>query len=229
MDQPNVTEAGERIEIAALVPLALLESMRAHDRPREAFHEENITTGLPQRLGLTGVVESQIERYTAERKRSARVRQEEVADLIRLVLRRPDGEAILREAGRRVAQEEIGSDSPVRRLLRRILPHALARAAAGRRIRRLVRRLTGNARFAFESGDPPTVRLAECFTAELNSAGLACRLYGGMFEESIYIYTNSRPVVSHVNCIARGADGCEWKLEPPDSLGEASEAPDTAP
>jgi len=48
--------------VAPLLPLVLLESVRAHDRPREVLEDEDLAASLPRRLGLTGVVETQIPR-----------------------------------------------------------------------------------------------------------------------------------------------------------------------
>ncbi|MEX0907356.1 MAG: hypothetical protein WD054_03415, partial [Gemmatimonadota bacterium] len=91
-------------EVAAAYPIALLESVRSHDRPGEVLEDEQFAESLPRRLGLTGIVETQIRRYEDARRAGRQVQLDEVAGLIRLVLRRPDADAILREAGQRAAR-----------------------------------------------------------------------------------------------------------------------------
>ncbi|MGH7447075.1 MAG: hypothetical protein ACRELT_05925, partial [Longimicrobiales bacterium] len=90
--------------VSAAFPLALLESVRSHDRPGEVLEDEDLTISLPRRLGLTGVIETQIFRYEAAQKAGRDVPLHEVMSLIRLVMRRPDSEPILRETGQRMAR-----------------------------------------------------------------------------------------------------------------------------
>ena len=125
------------------LPLAVLESVRDHDRPSEVLEEEDLTASLPRRLGLTGVVESQIHRYRVARKRRERIPGDDVADLLRLVLRRPDATAILDEAGRELARRH--RRKPLYRLAgaARILPDALSTRIAKGSVGRLMRRITG--------------------------------------------------------------------------------------
>src|SRR5690606_21126730 len=118
--------------IAPAVPLALLESVRAHDRPSEVLEDEDLTVSMPRRLGLTDVIDSQIRRYRANGRRA--VPLTEVADLFRLVLRRPDAEAILRAAGTMIGRELFSTGAPgALRLLPRTARNALLRRALRRR------------------------------------------------------------------------------------------------
>ena len=96
--------------IAPALPLALLESIRAHDRPSEVLEDEDLTTSMPRRLGLTDVIDSQIRRYREDGRRG--VPLTEVADLFRLVLRRPDAEAIMRGAGANHRREQFSAGNP---------------------------------------------------------------------------------------------------------------------
>lgn len=191
-----------------LLPLALLESLKAHDRPSEVLEDEDLTTSLPRRLGLTGVVENQILRYEQARRRGRDVPAQEYQSLLRLVLRRPDADAILRESGSRAARREYERlPNAVMRLLR-ILParlrFALARRAALRSLRRLAAPATVEA-----AGRPFVVRLS----GNRGAAGPTCTILAGLIEETIALYTHTRAPVSHVRCIADSEKWCEWKLE----------------
>ena len=66
---PDAQETGDGFH--ADLPLAILESVRTHDRPAEVLEDEDLTISLPRRLGLTGVIETQIYRYQAAQKAGA--------------------------------------------------------------------------------------------------------------------------------------------------------------
>src|SRR5437773_6434490 len=89
--------------VIAALPVALLEATRSHDRPTEVLEDENVTLSLPRRLGLSNVVDTQIRRYEDAVRSGRRIPLDEFTSLLKLVLRRPDAEPILREAGARVA------------------------------------------------------------------------------------------------------------------------------
>ena len=56
--------------ITPLFPLLLLETMRDMDRPEELLEDEDLTTSLPRRLGLSDVVMVQIRRLQGEGKQN---------------------------------------------------------------------------------------------------------------------------------------------------------------
>lgn len=203
--------AESSMKVTALLPLALLESIRQHDRPREMLEDEDLSESLPRRLGLTSVVESQIYRYEQARKRGNRVPGEEVQDLLRLVLRRPDAEAILLEAGRVVARRHYARAPAVVVATRRILPRRLAAAAARRAARQVVRRIA----VAGEpdlSGPPLTLRLPHAITVPAEGPETACALVTGLLEELATLYTGARPAVRHQQCAGHGHPVCEWAV-----------------
>lgn len=199
-------------KIAAMLPLAILESVRQHDRPRETLEDENLSESLPRRLGLTDVVESQIYRYERARQRGDGVPEDEVHDLFQLVLRRPDAEAILLEAGRLVARRHYDAASAVTAATRKMLPRRMASAAARRAASRLLRRVagTGDRNVA---GPPLTVRIDDAVTASADASGKACALVTGLLEELANLYTGDRISVRHRACSARGDAACEWVAE----------------
>lgn len=202
------SDAGFRADL----PLAILESVRQHDRPAEVLEDEDLTASLPRRLGLTGVVESQIHRYRIARKRRERIPFDDVADLLRLVLRRPDSEAILREAGHDLARHH-GRKFFYRLLaLARVLPDALSTRIATRSLRRLLRRIGGGIPLRV-TRTPFQVELQGPVTARADRWGVACVLYGAAIEEVVQQATGTRPHVEHTNCEAKGAESCVWAVE----------------
>lgn len=212
MAAPARIDPGSDGSVAPLLPLALLESMRAHDRPREVLEDEDLASSLPRRLGLTGVVESQIQRYESARRRGKRVPAEEVANLLRLVLRRPDAEAILHEAGYQVARRHVRRARPPAAGALRLLPRAATLAAARHSARRLLKRLVGPGSVEVEGG-LLTARVRGGLVALLDADGAAtCVLYASALEELVFLYTGKRHTVVHGRCATRGDPVCEWSL-----------------
>lgn len=194
------------------LPLAILESVRDHDRPMEVLEDEDLTVSLPRRLGLTGVVESQIHRYRIARKRREMIPFDDVADLLRLVLRRPDSEPILREAGRDLARRFGRKSRYGLTSLARLLPDALSRRVASKTVQRLLRRIGGGIPLRV-SRSPFRVELEGTVTARADRYGIACVLYGAAIEETVHDATGRRPHVEHVACGAKGGERCVWMVE----------------
>jgi predicted hydrocarbon binding protein len=194
------------------LPLAILESVRHHDRPAEVLEDEDLAASLPRRLGLTGVVESQIHRYRIARKRRERIPFADVSDLLKLVLRRPDSEAILREAGHDLARHH--GRMALYRLapLARILPDPLSEWFAARSLRRLMNRIGGGTPLRVERA-PLRVEAETPVTAQADKYGVACVLYGAAIEEAAQHAIGRRPAVTHVACEARGDERCVWEVE----------------
>ena len=202
---------GFRAGFRADLPLAILESVRTHDRPTEVLEDEDLTAVLPRRLGLTGVVESQIHRYRLARKRRERIPYSEVGDLLRLVLRRPDSEPILREAGHAIARQH--GRRPIYRVpaFGRFLPGSISGRIARRTIRRLLRRIGGGVPLRV-TRKPFRVEMTDPVTARVDTMGIGCTLYGAAIEEMYAETTRIRPRVEHVECQGRGAERCVWEV-----------------
>lgn len=192
------------------MPLAILESIRKHDRPTEVLQDEDLTASLPRRLGLTGVVESQIHRYQIARRRRERIPREDVANLLRLVLRRPDAEPILRHAGRSLAAQHAGR--PFARVggLGRFLPDAFRAGLAKRVIHRLMHRIAGGS-VVRVTRDPFRVEITDSVTA-INPPGVACIFYGAAIEAAYGHATGQHANVEHTECTARGDAMCVWEV-----------------
>jgi hypothetical protein len=210
MSQQGIpTQPGFEGSVAAAFPVAILESVRSHDRPGEVLEDEDLTISLPRRFGLTGVVDTQSRRYEAAQREGRTVRLEEVMGLVRLVLRRPDADPILRETGERLARwhfrrtpglwQRVLQRGPTRLALRS------ARRAAVRALRDLQAgsRVEGTRPFTLRVDDPVTTRLQE---------GIACTLFTGLLEEQVRLYTGTSHAVSHRLCAAHGYDVCEWGI-----------------
>ena len=191
-----------------MLPLALLETVRDQDRPVELLEDEDLSVSMPRRLGLTGIVSTQIQRYEAAVASGARVPVLELTSLLQLVLRRPDAEPILRETGRRVTRLRLGNDAPfIARALRRFssLVFIPIRSAA----KRLLRGIAGEA--IVELAKPLVVRIRPSYTASL--AASACVLYTGALEELITLYMGHPGTIVHHRCTARGDAVCEWRIQ----------------
>lgn len=196
------------------LPLAILESVRHHDRPAEVLEDEDLAASLPRRLGLTGVVDSQIHRYRIAQKSRERVSDDQVANLLRLVLRRPDSEPILREAGHAIADHHVRK--PLYRIaaIGRVLPRALASRIAKRSVRRLLLRIGGGVPLRV-TRNPFQIQLEHPVTARVDRWGVACILYSAAIERAVEHATGTPPHVHHTSCETRGDPSCIWNVTTP--------------
>jgi hypothetical protein len=195
--------------VAAAYPIALLESVRSHDRPGEILEDEDLTVSLPRRLGLTGVVETQIMRYETAQRGGRPVRLDEFIGLIRLVMRRPDREPILRETGQRIARWQFRRTPELWRSVLHRGPARLATRSARRAAIRALRAIHASERI--EADKPYTIRLHDAITARLQE-GPACTMIVGLLEEQLLLYTGRPARVAQSSCAAYGDAVCEWTL-----------------
>ena len=199
-------------QVVSTLAVALLEATRSHDRPGEVLEDENLSISLPRRLGLSVVVETQIARYEAAVKAGRRMPLDEFISLLKLVLRRPDAEAILREAGARVAARHFEKAPGLYVTLVRALPRALGFVILARAARKLLRNITGSSHVDVR-GKPLVARLHQPATAMLEPAGVACALYGAAFEEIASLYVGKKGRVAHSRCVINGGSICQWTLD----------------
>jgi hypothetical protein len=196
-------------------PLTLLERVRAHDRPDEVLEDEDLMQSMPRRLGLTGVVFTQIRRYEEAERAGKPVPYGDVISLIQLVLRRPDAGIILWETGQAMAQRRLARVPGAMIRLARLMPgHGTASAA--RVGRRLLRALSGGG--SIEShGRPFRVAFNDCPLATLDALGTGCSLYTGALETLVRGYSGRETKIVHEHCRGRGEDACVWSeaLEEP--------------
>ncbi|MFI5232242.1 MAG: hypothetical protein ACHQSE_06990, partial [Gemmatimonadales bacterium] len=128
-----------------LLPLSLLEAVRAVDTPSGEHEAEFVPELRNKRLGLSDTVFAQIKRYSEAVRRKQRPPFDEAAALAKLVGRRPDADDVFREGGRILARQAYRTISPVTRKLMLTLPSLLSRPIALRHARRITRRYTDGA------------------------------------------------------------------------------------
>src|SRR5688500_2595280 len=168
--------------VLALLAVELLEATRSHDRPSEVLEDEDFSESLPRRLVLSNVIDTQINRYQGAGRAGRRIPIDEFISLLKLVLRRPDAEAILRETGARIARRQFEKSPGAAVSVVRMAPRALAFVVVARAARKLLRNVTGTDNVDV-GGKPLVARLHQPATAMLEPAGTSCALYGAAFEE----------------------------------------------
>lgn len=188
--------------------LTLLESLRDQDRPEEFLEDEVPSVTMPRRLGLSDVVDRQIRSYRQAVRQRRRMSDDEVRDLIRLVVRRPDAAEIFHRAGRRLAARAARGTAPwATRVLPRALAFHFARRAAARGLNRLFGRRVGglaHGPFALEGrgllfmdGDP---------------SGKACQFVSGFCQAVVSERLGPEYQVAHTQCQAHGDSHCRWAV-----------------
>ncbi|HEX2091439.1 MAG TPA: hypothetical protein VHG28_03515, partial [Longimicrobiaceae bacterium] len=178
--------AGEG-KITPLLPLILFETMRDMDRPEEVLEGEDLTVSLPRRFGLNDVVFTQIHRFREEVRRKRLQGEDEIENLIRLVIRRPDADEIFAEAGRRIARKAWEERSGALRGMVLRLPTSVALRIARRAAIRLFRQIVGEGKLHV-SRRRVSIRISHSLTARADPGGAACALYAGAFAELMERY-----------------------------------------
>jgi predicted hydrocarbon binding protein len=197
--------------VAPLFPLLILRAMRDLDRPEEILEGEDVSVSLPRRLGLSDVVGQQIHKYEVELKAGRMQPASEVEDLLRLVIRRADAAEIFHAAGQSVARHAWALRSRPLQTAIRFLPQPLARLAANRAGRKLLKRLVGPGRLRLRRW-PVELRIENSLTARADPGGSACAVYGGVLEELLQLYTGRSYRAHHEECEARGDENCVWHV-----------------
>lgn len=188
--------------IQAVVALRVLEVMRDMDLPGEMLEAEDPTQTMPRRFGLSDVVERQIRAYKEDIRR--RLSDEEVHDLFRFVIRRPDGAEVFQEVGRLLAH----GDRPKRWL--RLLPLSLQYRAARSRARRRLKKLFGRHVGGFERA-PFVIEGRSLLFIASDPGGDACHLLSGFAEEILEQTLGGSARVIHTLCQGMGDDRCRWE------------------
>jgi hypothetical protein len=192
--------------VQAVVALRLLEVIRDRDLPRELLEDENPARTMPRRFGLSDVVERQIRTYREDARRGGRLTDDEVRQLFRFVIRRPDGEEIFHQAGRLLANADRS------RRWSRVLPRRLGFALARARTRRRLRKVFGRAVGGFGRG-PFAIEGRALFFIESDPGGDACHLLSGFCQEVVEQTLGATARVTHTHCQAKGDALCRWEAE----------------
>jgi predicted hydrocarbon binding protein len=194
-----------------LVPLVLLEAVRAVDMPDGDLEAEFVDELRTKRFGLSDTVLAQIRRYNEAVRRGQRLPFEEASGIAKLIGRRPDAEAVFREAGRVLARMTYARIPGPTRALVRSLPTLLARPLALRHLRRIgARFLAGSVRRV-----GATILLDVPGSPMLDAAPrqAGCAFYEAILRELMQLLVGGVGAVEHVRCASRGEKTCEWRAE----------------
>ncbi len=194
-----------------LIPLSLLEAVRTVDLPDNDLEAEFVHELRNKRFGLSDTVFAQIKRFSEAVRRKQRTDYAEAVGIARLIGRRPDAEAVFREAGRKFARQVYGTISPLTRKLMRTLPALLTRPLALRHVRRVARRyMHGTAR---RMGGSIILDVSGSVTRDAAPKLGGCAYYESALRELIQLMVGGVGAVDHVRCASRGEGSCEWRAE----------------
>lgn len=194
-----------------LVPLSLLDAVRTVDLPDDELETEFVEELRTKRFGLSDTVFAQIKRYNEAVKRGQRPTAEEATAIARLIGRRPDAEAVFREAGRALARQTYARiAAPTRRMLH-ILPALFARPLALRQIRRVAERYLNGA--VKRVGGTIHLDVRESVTRDTAPKLAGCTFYESALRELMQQLVDGVGAVEHVRCASRGEGTCEWRAQ----------------
>jgi predicted hydrocarbon binding protein len=194
-----------------LLPLSLLEAVRTVDMPSGELETEFVHELRNKRLGLSDTVFAQIKRYTEAVKRGQRGPTDDAVALAKLIGRRPDAEAVFREAGRILARQAYKTISPVTRRMMLLLPAILSRPIALRHARRIAGRyLSGTVR---RVGSTILLDVKESVTLDAAPKLAGCAYYEASLRELMQLLVGGVGAVEQVRCASRGEGTCEWRAE----------------
>jgi hypothetical protein len=197
--------------VDALLPLSLLEAVRAVDRPVVDPETEFVAELRNKRLGLSETVHAQIGRYAEAARRSQRPGVDEVIALARLIGRRPDADVVFRAAGRFFAERAYSTiPGPARGIVRR-LPGLIARPLALRQVRRVVRRYFAGT--VVRNGSSLLLDVPAPVTAMSGAPSVGCAYYETGLRELLRLLIGSDGAVEHVRCADRSEGRCQWRAE----------------
>jgi predicted hydrocarbon binding protein len=197
--------------VDALIPLSLLEAVRTVDLPDNDLEAEFVHELRNKRLGLSDTVFAQIKRFTEAVRRKQRTDFDEAAGIARLIGRRPDAEAVFREAGRFFARQVYRTISPLTRKMLRTLPALFTRPIALRQARRIAQRyLQGSVR---RVGGTIMLEMGDSVTRDAAPKLGGCSYYESALRELIQLMVGGVGAVDHVRCATRGEGHCEWRAE----------------
>lgn len=194
-----------------LVPLVLLEAVRTVDLPDGELETEFVEELRIKRFGLSDTVHAQIRRYHEAMKRGQRPGEEEAAGIARLIGRRPDAEAVFREAGRNIARRTYQRVPALTKRLTHLLPALLARPLALAQIRRIGARYLGGEVRRVGASIHLDVKASVTLDAAPKQAG--CTFYESALRELMQQLVDGVGGVEHVRCASRGEGTCEWRAQ----------------
>lgn len=194
-----------------LLPLSLLEAVRTVDLPEGDLEAEFVAELRNKRLGLSDTVFAQIKRFGEAVRRRQPQSFDEANGIAKLIGRRPDAEAVFREAGRNLARQSYRTISPLTRKMTLTLPAMLSRTIALRHVRRIaVRYLAGEIR---RVGSTILLVVPKSVTLDTAPRQGGCAYYESALRELMQLLVGGVGAVEHVRCEGRGEGNCEWRAE----------------
>lgn len=188
--------------------LMLLETLRDQDLPPEFLQDEVPSATMPRRLGLSDVVERQIRSYREAVKRRTRMSDDQVSDLVRLMVRRPDAAELFHRVGGKLADRVAPGGFPgLSRILPRGLRFRLARRATSRGLDRLFGRRVGG----FAHG-PFSLEGRGLLFMDADSSGRACHFVTGFCQAVVTRRLGPEYIVIHGQCQAHRDPVCRWTI-----------------
>jgi hypothetical protein len=192
--------------VQSRVALLVLETLRSQDFPTEVLEDEDVSVTLPRRLGLSDVIDAQIRRYQADARLRRRIPEQELIDLLRLVVRRPDSEEVFLAVGRALFPR-------ASRGIRRLYPRKMAIGLARRRAQGELKRRFGR-KILRPGGKGFVLEHAHDLFLQGDPGGDACAVVTGLLERIVETYAGPQAgKVHHSSCLARRGDRCRWELE----------------
>jgi hypothetical protein len=197
--------------VNARIPLSLLESIRRIDTPVDQTDTEYVPELRNKRLGLSDTVYSQIRRYSDALKRGQRIPFAEAEGLGILIGRRPDSDALFRNAGQILANDVYGSISATMRGTIRMLPAFISRPMALKQLTAVVEKYFGGT--LDRNGSSLSIRIPDSVTVNGSLKSGGCVFYEEALRELIHLLVNSTGAVEHVHCAQRDEGACEWRAD----------------
>ena len=197
--------AVQKPRISAGVALALLEALQAIDRPGERLDDEVLSRTMPRRLGLSVVIERQVQLYREYTRQGQKLGTDELGEFMRLVGKRPDSRKVFLVMGARLAEAEGGFRG-------RLLPRRMRLALVRRSVRRGLERLFGRQVGGFLSG-PFTLEVSASPLVQLDSSGDACEVVTGFCLHLLQEALGEGAEVVKGSCETRGDRSCRWTLK----------------
>lgn len=195
----------------ALAHSALLEAVRSLDAPANDLELDLFEELRNKRLGLSDTVQAQARRYADAARRGQRLPFTEAVALARLIRRRPDAEAVFREAGRHLAQVAVDRANGLGRFIAQQAPGAVARPIALRQADRIARRyLDGRVR---REGAAVLLEVAKPVTLDASPNATGCAFYEAAFRAILEGLGQDVGVIDRVACRTRGDQVCAWRTE----------------
>ncbi len=185
--------------------LAIYEALQSADIPPEQLKDEDIRVTNPRRLGLSPVIERNIAIAEDRIRRRRKMTDDELAQHIALVLKRPDAELIFHSVGNRLA-----------RTVRRVpqgLPWILRRFLIRRRVLKALTRIFGRKVGSFRTRSL-VFHASATPLIQADPEGRACPILTGFLHQVISDSTGGTTRVTVADCEGRGGPYCKWVTSP---------------